>query len=177
MRRYHHRDAESVPEALDQFENLGLAFGIKAVCRFIEENDLGVMHNGLRQLHPLFHASRVGIDFSVALLAHSDKIKHLMSALTSRLKWQSTKLGAIGDIFAADHSRDMTILLRSVADTLANFPSLSAHLAPQQLCRARTDRQKLQQAFHESAFARAVGPQQPNRSARHLQIDTVEGAL
>ena len=48
------------------------------------------------------------------------------------LEGQAAQLRAIGHILAADHARNMAILLGSVTDPLANLAPLLAHFAPQQ---------------------------------------------
>src|ERR1051326_404504 len=104
MRRHHHGDAISFPETLH------LSSWIESVGWFIQKNDLWIMHNRLGQLHPLFHAGRIGIDLAVTLLAHSNKIEHLMRALPRRVKRQAAQPRAIRHILATDHARNVAIL-------------------------------------------------------------------
>src|SRR3954452_23661638 len=71
----------------------------------------------------------------------------------------------------------MTILLRSVSNSLADLATLPAHLAPQQPRRTRADGLELKQTFHERALARAIWPEQPDCSRSHLQIDAIQRPL
>jgi hypothetical protein len=155
---------------LHQFENLRLSLGVQAVGGFIQKNDFRIMHNGLRQLEPLLHAGRVSVNLAVTLLAHPDEIEHFMRALPRRLKGQPGQLRAIGDIFAAGHAGDVAILFRRVTDALANLPSFAPHLASEQFGRAGRDGLQLQEAFHEGAFARAVGPSRPMAPGETLRL-------
>ena len=98
-----------------------------------------------------------------------------MRALAGRLEGQAGQLRAIGDIFAAGHAGDMAILLRGVADALADLAALAADLAAQQPGRAGGDGLKLEQALHEGGFARAVGTEQPDGAAPTL-TDTPSNA-
>src|SRR5262249_15907438 len=106
-----HGDAVSGPQALHQLQDLLLALPIEAICRLIEKDDFGVMNDRLSQLEPLLHAGRVSVDLAIALLAHSNEIEHLMGPLARILERQATELRTIGDVLAAHHSRDVTILL------------------------------------------------------------------
>src|ERR1017187_8738872 len=112
MRRDDYANAVNFPQALDQIEDLRLAFGVQPVRGFIQENDFRVVDDGLRQLEPLPHAGRVGVGFPVTLLPHADEIEHLMGALPRGLEGQTAQLRAIGDILAA-RSEEHTSELQS----------------------------------------------------------------
>ena len=132
------------------------------------------MDNGLRQLKPLPHASRVGVGLPVTLLSHADEIEHLMRALPRGLEGQTAQLRAIGDILAAGHAGDVAILFGSIADAFSDLAAFASDLAPEQLGGAGRDGLKLEQALHESALAGAVGAQQPDRPRRDRQVHSVQ---
>ena len=146
---------------MDQLENLFLAFGIQAIGRLVEKDNLRVVDDRLGQLEPLLHPGRVGVDLPVALLAHANKIEQLMRPLPRGLERKPAQLRAIGHVLAADHAGDVAILFRRVAHPLADLAALAAHFATEQLGRAGADGLKLKQAFHEGALPAPLGPSSP----------------
>src|SRR5207247_928982 len=139
--------------------------------------DFRIMHDCLSQFEALFHPSRIGIDFAIPLLAHADKVEHLMRPLARHLKWQPAQLRAVGHILAAHHPWNVAILLRRIANALADFTALAPDLPSQQLSRAGSDWLQLEQTLHEGALACAIGTQQPDSSGRYLQIDAIQCSL
>ena len=56
MRRHHHRDAKVRAGALDQIQHLVAAGWVQAGGRLVEEQQLGVVGEGLGEFDPLLHA-------------------------------------------------------------------------------------------------------------------------
>ena len=75
-----------LPEGADELEDLFPARRVQTVGGLVQKDNFRVMHNGLGEFHPLLHARGIGVDLAITLLAHADKIKHLMSALSGVLK-------------------------------------------------------------------------------------------
>ena len=74
-------DALVVREVANQLEHLVAALGVHAVGGLVEKQQVGVVHERLRQLDALLHAGRVGLDVAVARLAEADVVEHLVRAL------------------------------------------------------------------------------------------------
>ena len=68
-------------EIADELEHLVAALRIHAVGGLVEEQQIGIVHERLRQLDPLLHAGRVRLDVAVARLAEADVEQHLVRAL------------------------------------------------------------------------------------------------
>ena len=68
-------------EIADQLEHLVAALRVHAVGRLVEEQQVGIVDERLRQLDALLHAGRVGLDVAVARLAEADVVQHLVRAL------------------------------------------------------------------------------------------------
>ena len=100
-----------------------------------------------------------------------------MRALPGGLERQTAQLRRVSDVLATGHPRDMAIPLRRIADPFPNFAAFPADVLAQQPSRAGSNRLKLQQAFHESAFAGAVGAEQANGARRDLQVHALQGPL
>ena len=56
-------------------------FGIHAVGRLVEKQQIGIVHERLRELDALLHAGRVRLDVAVARFAEADVVEHLVRAL------------------------------------------------------------------------------------------------
>jgi len=55
MGRENDRNAVLPPKALDELEDLRLSFGIEAIGRLVEKDNLWVMNDRLREFQPLLH--------------------------------------------------------------------------------------------------------------------------
>ena len=81
MRREDEVHALVVGEVADQFQHLLAALRVHAVGRFVEEQQVRIVHEGLRELDALLHPGRVGLDVAVAGLAEAHVVEHLVGAL------------------------------------------------------------------------------------------------
>ena len=81
VRRQDQVDVLVVAEIADELEHLVAPLRIHAVGRLVEEQQIGIVHERLRQLDALLHAGRVGLDVAVARLAEADVVEHLVRAL------------------------------------------------------------------------------------------------
>ena len=81
MRREDQADALVVREVAHELEHLVAPFRVHAVGGFVEKQQVGIVHQRLRQLDALLHAGRIGLDVAVARLAEADVVEHLVRAL------------------------------------------------------------------------------------------------
>ena len=81
VRGDHDRDAELVAGPLDQVQHLVAPGRIEAVRGLVEEQQLGVVDEGLGQLDALLHAGGVAADLAVALLVQADVAQHFGRSL------------------------------------------------------------------------------------------------
>ena len=68
-------------EVANELEHLVAALRVHAVGRLVEEQQVGIVDERLRQLDALLHAGRVGLDVAIARLAEADVVEHLVRAL------------------------------------------------------------------------------------------------
>ena len=81
VRREDQVDALVVAEVVDQLEHLVAALRVHAVGRLVEEQQIGIVDERLRELDALLHAGRVGLEVAVARLAEADVVEDLVRAL------------------------------------------------------------------------------------------------
>ena len=70
-----------VPEIANQLEHLLAALRVHAVGGLVEEQQVGIVDQRLRQLDSLLHAGRVRLDVAVARFAEAHVVEDLVGAL------------------------------------------------------------------------------------------------
>ena len=68
-------------QVADELEHFIAALGVHAVGRFVEEQQIGIVHERLCELDALLHAGRVRLDIAVARLAEPDVVEHFVRPL------------------------------------------------------------------------------------------------
>ncbi len=66
-------------EPTDLGPDAGPAERVEPCGRLVEEEDLGVVDEGRRQVEPALHAPRVGADAAIDRIADVDQVEHLVS--------------------------------------------------------------------------------------------------
>ncbi len=77
----HHTDAHAVINTLHQLQHFIPALRVHTGGGLIQENQLGIMHYRLRQLHALPHTGAESLDKSIALFAESYLLQYIGSPL------------------------------------------------------------------------------------------------
>ena len=121
MRREDQVDVLVVAEIADELEHLVAALGIHPVRRLVEEQQIGIVHERLRELDALLHARGIGLDVAVARLAEADVVEHLVRPLHRVDGGQPGELPAIRDERDRVHARNVGVAFRHVADARANL--------------------------------------------------------
>ena len=114
-------DALVVRQVADQLEHLVAPLRVHAVGRLVEKQQIGIVHQRLRQLDALLHAGRVGLDVPVARFAEADVEQHFVGALHRIDARQAGQLAAVGDERHRVHARNVRVALRHVADAGADL--------------------------------------------------------
>jgi hypothetical protein len=68
VRAEHHRRAALARDAVDQLKDLALSRRVESQRGLVEEDDLGIVHEGTRDTQPLPHPAAVGGDARVPAL-------------------------------------------------------------------------------------------------------------
>ena len=128
VRREDQADALVVAEIAHQLEHLVAPFRVHAVGRLVEEQQIGIVHERLRQLDALLHAGRIGLDVAIARLAEADVVEHLVRALHGVDRRQAGELAAVGDERHGVHAGNVRVALRHVADARADRQRRLGHV-------------------------------------------------
>ena len=134
MGRDENGHAELVAGALDEREHLLTTGWIKAIGRLVENEQSWIVHERLRELHALRHASRIAAHRSVAFFKQSDVTQYFGRTLARSALGQTGTAREPGDELRCAHVRRQTIVLGHVPDEAPNRRSLAHDLVPQQ-CR------------------------------------------
>ena len=121
-------DALVVAEIVDELEHLVAPFGIHPVGGLVEEQQVGIVHERLRQLDPLFHPGRVGFDVPVAGFAKPDVEQDLVRALHGIVARQPRQLAAVRDERDRIHAGNVRVAFRHVADARADIERRARHI-------------------------------------------------
>ena len=121
VRRQDQVDALVVREVADELEHLVAALRIHAVGRLVEKQQIGIVHERLRELDALLHAGRVRLDVAVARLAEADVEQDFVRALHRVDARQPRQLAAVGDERHGVHAGNVRVAFRHVADARANL--------------------------------------------------------
>ena len=131
VRGEHHQDAELPVDAADQVEHLLPAERIEPVRRLVEEDQLGIVHDRLGELHPLFHAGRESFDQPVALFVETDLVEHVGRSLPRGAPRQPAHLRHVGDEIGGGGVVGQGVRLRHVADPHPQLATVRDRIASQ----------------------------------------------
>ena len=149
-----------------ELEHLVAPLGVHAVGRLVEEQQIGIVHQRLRQLDALLHAGGVGFDVAVPRLAQADVKEHLVGALHRVDARQAGQLAAIGDEGHGVHARDVGVALRHVADAGPDLERRLRDVEAQHAQPAALRHDEPEQRLEHRALAGAVRPEQADGALR-----------
>ncbi len=95
VRRQDQIDALVVRQVADELEHLVAALRIHAVGGLVEKQQVGIVHERLRQLDALLHARRVLLELAVARFAETDVVQDFVRPLHGVGLGQAGELAAI----------------------------------------------------------------------------------
>ena len=166
VRRENQVDAFVVREVAHELEHLVTAFRVHAVGRLVEEEQIGIVHQGLRELDALLHAGRVGLDVAVAGLTQTNVEQDFVSTLHRVDAGQAGQLAAIRDEGDGIHAGNMGVALRHVADAGADLERRLRDVDAEDTHAAALGHDEPEQRLDHRALAGTIGPQQADRSGR-----------
>ena len=168
-------DAEVVADPPDQPEHLVAGGGVEAVGRFVEEDQPGVVGEGLGELGLLLHPGRVAAHRSVPLLGQPDVAQHLGGALARRHARQAGHHRHVDDEVARADVRWEAVVLGQVADLRAHLGALGDDVVAEHLGPAAGRGDQAEEDLEQRRLARAVGPDEAGRALTDLEGQGVEG--
>ena len=159
----------------DELEDLGPAGRIEVRGRLVEEEDLGIVDEGLGQLEALLHARGVRVEEPVSRFAEADVEKDLVGALHGFLAGHARELAEIGGEGHGVHAGDETVALGHVADRAADHGLLAADVVVEDLALAALRDEETQEDAEERALAGPVRPQEADRPLAQAHGHAVQG--
>ena len=151
-----------VLELRDEIANFAAAHGIKSRHRLVEENDFGVMQNGLRNSHALQHAFGELAQLHSAHIGQTDALQDFIHFARSVFRIHSGKLAIVLQQFAGGEVVVKVRLLGQKSDLRLHAGIVDFH--PQNAGRAAGGEYQSHEQFEGGGFAGAVGPRKPKTS-------------
>ena len=174
VRREDQVDVLVVAEIANELEHLVAPLRIHAVGGLVEEEQVGIVDERLRELDALLHAGRVGLDVAVARLAEADVVEHLVRALHRVDRRQPGELAAVRDERHRVHARDVGVALRHVADAGADLHRPVRDVEPEHRHAPLGRLDEPEQRLEHRALAGAVRAEQPDGAAVEAGADALE---
>ena len=175
VRREDHVDPLVAGDVGNQRQHLLAALGVHAVGGLVEEQQIGVVHERLGQLDPLFHAGGIGFQVAVAGLAEPDVEEHLVRPLHRVGPGQPGQLAAEGHERHRVHARNVPVGLGHVANPRSNRQRRLRHVQAEDGELPLGRRHEAEECADHRALARAVGTEQPDGAGREHRADVSKG--
>ena len=161
-------------QALDDFADFHAAQRIEAAGRFIENQQIGIVDERLREADALLHSFGIGFDGTFAGLLQFDQLEQLVNAFVRFRSRQAENARVKPEQFLGGEKFVVIGHFRQIADALAGDGL--AHVNAEKIRRAAGGRHEAEQDIDGRGFARAVRPEKTENFADiHLQIETAQG--
>ena len=167
------RDAEG-GQAADEVEHLLPAHRVEAGGGLVEQDQLGVGHQGLGQLGALAHAGREAADRPEPGLVEADQVEHVGGPLAGGLGGQAGQLAEGGDQVGRGLVEGQAVVLGHVPQAGPDPDGVVGHRTPDHLEAAGGRVQLAQHQPEERRLARAVGPDQADRAPGDVHRQLVQ---
>ncbi len=138
--------------------------GVESRGRLIDDQEFGIVEQGLRNPDALLHATRVRGQLAVGLLLQIDNREHLIDAPIEKRARQSFHRGQVAQELASRELGIDTKILGQIAQNLPQHLAVGAGILP---VPADAPLSWLQQGCdhaHQARLARAVGSHQPQHA-------------
>jgi len=170
------QDGFGLSQFADQLSDLHDLVGIESTGGLIEDQDFGIMKDGLRQAHPLFVTLGESPD---ALIEHSFQtavVDHIVQPLKIAAFGHLSEGGDVGQKLHHAHFRVEGIMLRKVSDPGAGGNGIGKNTLSVQLDGSLLGLQKAHHHSHSGGFSGSVGTQKADNFARvDGETDLVHG--
>lgn len=122
-------DGVGLAEVADEFADLADLVGIEAIGGLVENEQLGIVDEGIRQADALAEAFGEGFDHFAADVAKAAGIDHVGHAAAAIIVVEALELGAEFQVFAHPHLVIERHVFGHVADFSAGFEGLAKDIA------------------------------------------------
>jgi hypothetical protein len=148
--------------------------GVEARERLVHDQNIGIVHEGCRHLHPLLITEREGLELVATALDESQSLEQVIRSLGRRRLVDAVQAREVSELLADLHLRVEPTLLGHVAEpvegALADGRVIEQHLAGVGL-------KNTEDHPHRCCFAGAVAPNKPGEAATpHLEADVVDNS-
>jgi hypothetical protein len=150
-------------DVADQHQHLLAALRVESVRGLVEQQQLGVVHERLRELHALLHARRVGLEVSVARLAEPDVVEHLVRPADRLVAREARQLAGERDEGRSTHPGDVAVLLGHVAEAPPHLERLARRVLAERGHPPAVGCQEAEQRLEQRRLARTIRTEQPGR--------------
>ena len=145
---------------------------IKPDGRFVEDDQIRLVNDGIRQPDTLFVAFGKLTDDALAHIRETALLENRINAVPRASATQAFQPRAKLEVFADAHLVVQRIIFRHVTDATTHFLGIVKHIVARHARRAGGRRHETRKDAHGGAFSRAVRPQQTDDlSARHRKRD------
>ena len=163
-------------QALDDFADFHAAQRVQAAGRLVENQQIGIVDERLREADALLHAFGIGFDEAFAGGLQFNEFEQPVNAPVGFRARQAENAGVKPQQFLGGEKFVVISHLRQIADALARDGL--AHVNAKQLRRAAGRRHKAEQDVDGRGFARAVRPEKAEDFAgAHLEIEPASATL
>ena len=147
---------------------------IEAVGGLVQEQELGPMRDGLRQLGGLLHAQRIRAQRAVADFAQADVEERFVGPFECVLPRQAGQLRHQPHKTHAAHAGDEGVVLGHVADQAAHLAGVRADVLPEYPRGSRRGLVEAQQRVQQRRLASPVGTQQADGLPGERSVQLLE---
>ncbi len=170
------QDRVRQPELLDQVAHAPDLVRVEAVGRLVEDQQLGLMHEGIGEADALPVALREVADDLLAHLVQAAHLHHLADVLAQFTPREPLQRGPEIQIFPHPHVRVQRHVLRHVADAAAGCQRLVENVESSHRSRARGGREVAGEHADRRCFASSIRPEKSHHfTAPDFETDVIYG--
>ena len=173
MRRHQHRDAER-SEPGDEREHVVAAGRVETAGRLVEEHELGIADDRLRELRALAHARRELTDRAETSFVEADEVEDVGRALARGARRQPAQLAERRDDVGRGLVERQAVVLGHVAESRPHADRIAGDVEPAHLDLALGRMREPEQQTKRRRLARAVRADETDPPTRNIDREVVE---
>ncbi len=147
-------------EVFDELPHLPDLVGIEADGRFVEDEQIRVMNQGVSESDPLFLAFGEGADQGAFFFLQVTHFEHISDAVLDFRAFNAFERGSVAEVFMDPHIAVEGGAFREVSEMLAGLDGLFEDIKPGDGGVARRRGKVAREHAHGGAFSGAVGPEE-----------------
>ena len=147
-------------EVFDEFSHLPDLVGIEADGRFVEDEQIRVMNQGVGKSDPLFLALGEGADQGAFFFLQVTHFEHISDAVLDFRAFNAFERGSVAEVFMDPHIAVEGGAFREVSEMLAGLDGLFEDIKPSDGGVAGRWGKVAGEHAHGGAFSSAIGPEE-----------------